>query len=70
MQINNTEICVKVSDSTINFNGAIYPCQIGIEGGVHYAKGAEGDKKTPKGTEFCLDTFSAKLSACVNNNKE
>ena len=50
MQINNIEICVKISDSTINFNGAIYPCQIGIEGGVHYAKGAEGDKKTPIGS--------------------
>ena len=48
-QINNIEICVKISDSTINFNGASYPCQIGIEGGVHYAKGAEGDKKTPIG---------------------
>ena len=36
MQINNIEICVKISDSTINFNKASYPCQVGIEGGIHY----------------------------------
>jgi len=49
MQIDNIEICVKISDSTINFNKASYPCQLGIEGGIHYTKGAEGDKKTPIG---------------------
>ena len=49
MQIDNIEICVKISDSTINFNKVSYPCQLGIEGGVHYTKGAEGDKKTPIG---------------------
>jgi len=69
MRINNIEVCVKISDGTINFNNISYPCQVGIEGGIHFTEGREGDKKTPIGNYKIRFGFYRKDRVSKPNSK-